>query len=876
MLKLKTMPEETPAMLQYHKIKRKHPDCIVLFQLGDFYEALYEDAKTVSSILDIVLTARNKRGKKIPMAGIPVHALDTYLPKLVNAGLKVAIVAQTEEPTKGKKIVDRDVIRIVTPGTLSEDIVLKSKTYRYIAAISSVQKGEANAYAIAYADLSTGTFKATKEITREYGKDLLQSLQPNEILIPEQLTDQFIEELKKKYITTPLDPYFFDVDLSFSALIDHFHTATLKGFSIEKSDRLTISVAGALLQYLKNTQRTSLEHINKISIHSSKNGMTIDATTLRNLEIIYPLFSKDGPSLLSTIDRTKTSMGGRIIKDWLLNPLADVKKIRNRNETVEFFLKNIKELESLDGYLTQISDIERIVGKFGLNSLKPPHLVSLKESMKNVENVIVALKKTGDPLTQKTTLINRMIKKTEKNLERVRPLVEEIDKAIEENPPSVTHMGGIIKRGYCEELDRIREAAEKGKNWIKSLEQTERKRTNISSLKVRYNKIFGYYIEVSKPNLSKVPKDYIRKQTLVNAERFITTELKEVEAKVLGAEERMIKLEEELFNRLVEKCKSNVSSLQKVARAIGVIDVLWGLAKLAHEKNYVKPQITEEDEIYIKNGRHPVVEDIAEKTGESFVPNDTKIGGNHAQIIILTGPNMSGKSTYIRQIALITLLAQIGSFVPAQKAKIGIVDKIFARVGASDNLAFGESTFMVEMLEAANILNHATKKSLVILDEVGRGTSTYDGMSLAWAIVEYIKQKIGCKTLFATHYHELTDLAYILDGIKNYQVVARDDGEKVIFTRKVIPGKADKSYGIHIAKLAGVPQAVVKRAWNILEKFENGKKKGIQLTLPLSFSPPAKNKENEIENKIREIEIENITPIEALNFLAKLKKMLDK
>lgn len=862
------MPEVTPAMQQYYKIKKRHPDCIILFQLGDFYEAFYKDAKIVSDTLNIILTARNKRGKRVPMAGVPIHAIDNYLPKLINAGHKVAIVGQTEEPTKGKKLVDREVIKIVTPGTLTEETQLGTRSHRYIAAISySTKKGAINC-SVSYADTSTGEFKTTKAISEEKAKELLQTLQPSEIIVPQGFETLFFSELRTKYTVTELDQYTFDPEIAYSCLTGHFNVSTLKGFDIDRNDRLTISSAGALIQYLQNTQKTGLEHITHISIHNPDKGMIIDRTTIRNLELISPLFDQDGPSLLSTIDRTKTPMGGRLLKDWILTPLNDVKSITARNETVEFFINKLEKFQLLQELLSNVSDIERLVGKLGLNSIRPPHLILLRNSLKTTQTIIDSLESVKDPIVQKPKLLKFLIESIKTSLKEVKALIEEIDRAIVEEPSAVLHTGGIIKEGYNNELDNLREAAEKGKKWIRELEEKERKRTKINSLKVRYNKIFGYYIEISKANLSKTPANYIRKQTLVNAERFITPELKDVEARVLGAEERMIKLEDELFGQLIEKCKKGIKPIQSIAENLAILDVLLGFAEIAKEKMYVKPTVTTEDTIEIKGGRHPVVEDIAEKKGEDFVPNDTVIGGDKQQIMILTGPNMSGKSTYIRQVALITLLAQIGSFVPARLAKIGIVDRIFARVGASDNLAFGESTFMVEMLEAANILNHATSKSLVILDEVGRGTSTYDGMSIAWAIVEYIHEKIGCKTLFATHYHELTDLEHTLKRVKNYHIIAKDDGEKVFFMRKVVNGKADKSYGIHIAKLAGVPKEVVDRAWGLLEKFEKSKNKGVQLTLPLVFSKsPSK-----IEKDLEKIDIEKITPIEALNLLAKLKE----
>ena len=862
------MAEVTPAMRQYHEIKKNNPGCIVLFQLGDFYEALYEDAKTVSKVLDIVLTGRNKSNERVPMAGVPVHAIDTYLPRLVNAGYKVALVAQTEPPTAGKKVVNREVVKVATPGTLTDETQLGSKTNRYIASIS----GTKNTASIAFAESASGEFKVTKGLPIETVRQLLGTLQPKELVVSESINPELLEALAivPSIHLTRLDAYSFDQAIAGEKLKDHFGTSKLRGFGLEKEDSTAISTAGALLQYLENTQKTALEHITHLSIYLPGEGMILDQTTIRNLELLAPLFNKDGPSLLSTIDNTHTAMGGRLLREWIVKPLAEVKAINARLDAVEQLFNARKKLEAFPELLGQISDIERIVGRLGLGSLRPPYLPTLKNSLKQTKTVVSLLEKPMTDNKKKASLLSRLRKEVKGALKTVSPLVKEISRAILNEPAAVLHTGRIFREGYNKELDALRAAAQGGKTWIKALEEKERKRTGISSLKVRYNKVFGYYIEISKANMDKAPRDYIRKQTLVNAERFITPALKNMEAKLLGAEERMVRLEDELFNKLVEKAKRFISPLQQISENIAILDILYGFAEIAIERGYVRPEISAGSAIEIKKGRHPVVEGICEQTGERFVSNDTVIGKSNDQIVILTGPNMGGKSTYIRQVALLVIMAQLGSFVPADSSKIGVVDRVFARVGASDNLAFGESTFMVEMLEAANILNHATSLSLVILDEVGRGTSTYDGMSLAWAIVEYLHEVVLCKTLFATHYHELTALEHTLKRVKNYQVAARDDGEKVLFLRKVLRGKADQSYGIHVAKLAGVPGRVVTRAKELLIRFENSKKKATQINLPLEFSA---EKNDNLSAKLKAIDVENTTPIQALTLLKELKEL---
>ena len=851
-------------MRQYHEIKKKNPGCIVLFQLGDFYEALYEDAKTVSKVLDIVLTGRNKSGERVPMAGVPVHAIDTYLPRLVNAGYKVALVAQTEPPTAGKKVVNREVLKVATPGTLTDETQLGSKTNRYIAAIS----GTKNTISMAFAESSSGEFKVTKGLPNETVRQLFGTLQPKELVVSEGIDPAFLEGFGPALHLTRLDSYSFDAEIAGEKLKEHFGTGKLRGFGLEKEDKSSISAAGALLQYLENTQKTALEHITRLAVYTVEDGMILDSTTVRNLELLAPLFNRDGPSLLSTIDNTHTAMGGRLLREWIVKPLAEVKPIKARLDTVEVLFKAGKMLDAFPELLGQISDIERIVGRLGLGSLRPPYLPTLSHSLKQTSTVLSLLGKLTSRRKKKSTLLVKIQKEIKVALKVVAPFMKEIDRAILDEPAAVPHSGRIFKEGYNKELDILREASLGGKTWIKALETKERKRTGVASLKVRYNKVFGYYIEISRANMDKAPRDYIRKQTLVNAERFITPALKDMEAKVLGAEERMIELEDELFNKLVQKAKRFITPLQQISEKIAILDVLYGFAENAKERGYVRPEISNNSTIEIKKGRHPVVERICDQTGEKFIVNDTTIGKNNDRIVILTGPNMGGKSTYIRQVALIVIMAQLGSFVSADSAKIGVVDRVFARVGASDNLAFGESTFMVEMLEAANILNHATSRSLVILDEVGRGTSTYDGMSLAWAIVEYLHETIGCKTLFATHYHELTALEHTLKRVKNYQVAAKDDGEKVLFLRKVLRGKADQSYGIHVAKLAGVPGHVVTRAKELLIRFENSKKRATQLNLPLTVS------KTPLEEKLQALDIENMTPIEALKTLAKIKSQL--
>ncbi|MGQ4834645.1 MAG: DNA mismatch repair protein MutS [Candidatus Asgardarchaeia archaeon] len=859
----------SPMMRQYMKLKRKYKDAILFFRVGDFYETFGEDAITVSKELGIVLTSRDKSKDPTPMAGVPHHSADQYIARLVKKGYKVAIAEQLEEPDPKKKVVERGVVRVITPGTIIEEMLLDEKTNNYLASIVRAKKG----FGFSIVDVSTGEFLTTQIEGERALDDLIAELAkffPRECIIPESQyhDEKLIEKIKENINTTftPLPDYYFDVDYAKDTLLEHFNVASLEAFGCANLP-LSISASGAIILYLMDTQKTKLNNIRTLRTYFTKKFMVLDSTTIRNLELIQNF--RDGSSkgtLLEVLDNTVTAMGSRLLKKWILQPLQDKNEINMRLNAVEELAQNAIMRKTLRELIDKIYDLSRIVSRLNLGRLNPKDVIALKDSLKVVPEISKAISEVKSKL-----LLN-----LKSELNEFPDLVELIERAIVPDPPPTIQEGGIIKDGYNEELDNLRQILREGKNWIASLEQKERMRTGIKSLKVGYNKVFGYYIEVPKTHSSRVPKDYIRKQTLTNAERYITPELKEYEAKILNADENIKSLEFAIFDRLRKKVATYISRIQKTAQKIAELDVLSAFAENALKRGYVKPEINDSLDIIIREGRHPVLEEVLGRS--KFVPNDTVIRYNENQISIVTGPNMAGKSTYLRQVALIVLMAQIGSFVPAAEASIGIVDRIFTRVGASDDISLGHSTFMVEMTEVANILNNATSRSLVILDEVGRGTSTYDGVSIAWAITEYLHNNpsVAPRTIFATHYHELTQLEEVLQRVANYNVSVKEWKNNIIFLHKIIPGASDKSYGIHVAKLAGLPDSVLTRAEEILRELENNDQnithnispqEDIQLTL---FNL----QDNRVIEMLKNIDINNITPIQALLKLQEMKEVI--
>ncbi|KPK77585.1 MAG: DNA mismatch repair protein MutS [candidate division Zixibacteria bacterium SM23_73] len=863
------MAEEiTPLMNQYFKIKSQYPDEILFFRMGDFYEMFGEDAKVASKILGIALTSRGHiKGEKIPLAGIPYHAADRYLAKLLRAGKKVVVCEQVEDPKSRSAggIVKRDVVEIITPGTVTVDGVIEGTSNNYLVSLT----GDKEKLGLAMIDLTTGEFKVDQG---EAGKinEKIKVLNPAEIICPEIWGEERKKELgfsDENVTLTNLEMWKFDYDFALKILTEHFKVTSLDGFGCQDL-KLGISAAGAILAYLKQTKKTFLSHINKISPSIEGEEMFLDTNTIRNLELLSAMGTGERTNtLFSLLNKTKTAMGARLLKSWIIAPLLNVNRITQRQDTIEELFKNHDLSDSLEKKIKRIADLERLSGKIGYGKANPKDLIWLKDSLSVIPDLRLILSDA------KSDLLNHI----NENLPDTTGLVNLTERSIVDEPPFILTEGGIIKSGYSSELDSLKSQIKGSKDWIAGLQAQERKRTGIPSLKVGFNKVFGYFIEVTKPHLSKVPPEYIRKQTMVNAERFVTQELKEKEAHILGAEEKIFKLEYDLFLEIRSKIAEKTADIQRTAQLVAQLDVMLSLKEVAAKYNYVRPQIDSSDEIIIKEGRHPVIENILDPG--TFVPNDTKIDTPNEQIHIITGPNMAGKSTYLRQVGLIVLLAQMGSFVPAKKAKIGVVDRIFTRVGAMDYLALGQSTFLVEMNETANILNNATPKSLILLDEVGRGTSTFDGLSIAWAVTEHIHNnpKIGSKTLFATHFHELTELAKFLPRVRNYNVAVKEWGDEVIFLRKIVPGGCDDSYGIQVARLAGVPKQVLERAKEILAELENGelrqqrvpeaKPRPISYQLSI-FSP----KDTQIVEELKKLDLEKLTPIEALNKLNELKK----
>ncbi|MDZ7360701.1 MAG: DNA mismatch repair protein MutS [candidate division KSB1 bacterium] len=859
-------------MRQYLAIKAQHKDAILFFRMGDFYEMFYDDAKIASEVLGITLTSRaHGKTSEVPLAGFPHHALDTYLAKMIRAGYRVAICEQVENPKLAKTVVKREVTEVVTPGSVLSDDLLSSRRNNFLLAVHPLQKTAG----LAQMDISTGEF-IVGEVPIESAdgglRESILNIEPAEILVADEHADWLRQKILVNHplLLTRREGWQFAYDYAYETLTRHFQTMTLKGFGC---DDLTagICAAGAALTYLKENKKNELAHFTQLTRRSDREFVAIDVATRRNLELVRSLRHEDQRgTLLSVLDRTRTAMGGRRMVQWLLQPLRDADKIKARLDAVEELIQKKPARESLAGMLRGVGDLERLVAKVTTARANARELLAVHFAQQKIPELKTRLEKFEAPLLRHIFA----------GLQELSELTKEIAAALVDDPPLVVTDGGIIRPGYSSELDRLRSLSLSGKDWIAKLQASERERTGIGSLKVGYNKVFGYYLEVTNPNLSKVPQNYIRKQTLANAERFITPELKEYEEQVLQAEEKMVALEYELFDRLRQKVAGQATALQENARLIAVLDCLLAFAELSTEQHYCRPVINDSLTIDIKDGRHPVVEKLL-PFGEKFVPNDTYLDGTSHQIIIITGPNMAGKSTYLRQVALIVLMAQIGSFVPAAKAHIGLVDKIFTRVGASDNLAGGESTFLVEMNETANILHNATAQSLVLLDEIGRGTSTYDGLSIAWAVVEYLhdNSKVAARTLFATHYHELNELANRHPRIKNYNVLVKEWGDQVVFLRKIVEGGSDHSYGIQVAQLAGLPKPVIHRAKQVLATLE-------QQAIERDELPPVQTNHRqrqqldifvEHDRRLRavllEMDVNQMTPLEALQKLASLQKL---
>ncbi len=865
----------TPLMNQYHKIKEKQPDTILLFRVGDFFETFEEDAKTASKVLGITLTRRaNGSAGDVPLAGFPFHAIDTYLPKLVRSGYRVAVCEQMENPKFVKGIVKREVIEVVTPGVALNDKLLDHKKNNYLAAIFIKE----NTTGISFCDISTGEY-FTYEVPLTELRAQIELINPAEILYQKkdkEFLSDLLNKLNLNIRLSKIDDWIFNIDYSKDILIAHFKTVNLKGFGIENLSAGIIA-AGVVLHYLQETQKVNLTHINKIAKYNPSDYMLLDFATKRNLEITYSYQegSREG-SLISILDKTETAMGGRMLKNWISAPLRKLEPILKRQQCVEEFSLNKNLRQKILNDLKEIGDLERLISKICTGRANPREIVALKFSLQRIPAIKESLNEVKSPVL--IQLNNQLLPLTK--------LAEKINLAITDSPPLNIADGGVIKRGFSVELDELRDLSINAKSWIANLQKSERERTGISSLKVSFNKVFGYYIEISNANKDKVPEDYLRKQTLVNGERYITPELKTYEDKILNAEEKIIELESQLFSEIRLEAASEAEAIQLNAKLIAMLDCYISLAECADQYNYVKPVLDESDNIEIVDGRHPVVERIL-KPGEKFTPNNCHLNNTDSQIIILTGPNMAGKSVFIRQIGLIVLLAQMGSFVPAKSARIGLTDKIFTRVGASDNITAGESTFLVEMQETANILNNATEKSLILLDEIGRGTSTFDGISIAWAVTEYLHDypEVSAKTLFATHYHELNEMATLFPKIKNFKVEVREYGDKVIFLHKVTAGGADYSYGIQVAQMAGLPEFVTNRAKQILENLEAKELTPVEIKkariAKLKQSDEAQFslfeiKDDSLRKEISDIELNSLTPIEALNKLNELKKKIEK
>ncbi len=855
----------TPLMQQYNTIKTKHPDALLLFRVGDFYETFGEDAIKASKILGIILTHRNNGGDKTELAGFPHHSLNTYLPKLVKAGQRVAICDQLEDPKLTKSIVKRGVTELVTPGVALNDDILAAKSNNFLSAVHFGR----NKLGVSFLDISTGEF-LTAEGSAEQVDKLLQNFAPTEVLVSKTHKKEFLEVFGPQFHSFFLEDWIFQDDYALERLTRHFKTKTLQGFGIYHLNH-GIVASGAVLHYLSETQHKQLRHINKIQRIAEEEYVWMDRFTIRNLEL-YHSTNLNAITLLDIIDKTISPMGGRLLKRWLALPLKSLERIQQRHQVVSHLKLEETTLEKLQHWIKQIGDLERLISKLATGKINPKEVIQLKNSLE----ALIPIKQLA------LASSNDSLKDIGQQMDTCDALRSKIKEVIHEEAPVNLLKGNTIAQGYSEELDELRNLAFSSKDYLDKMLARETEHTGITSLKIASNNVFGYYIEVRNTHKDKVPESWVRKQTLVNAERYITEELKEYEAKILGAEERIYQLEQQLFEQLLVWMQEYITPVQQNAQLVAKLDCLCGFAQLAKEHDYVEPSINDTTQLDIKNGRHPVIERQL-PLGESYVTNDVLLNREEQQLIMITGPNMSGKSAILRQTALIVLLAQMGSFVPASEANIGIVDKIFTRVGASDNISMGESTFMVEMNETASILNNLSERSLVLLDEIGRGTSTYDGISIAWSISEYLHEHpYRAKTLFATHYHELNEMTTTFERIKNFNVSVKELKDNVLFLRKLVPGGSEHSFGIHVAKMAGMPQQVIQKANKILEKLEKShsseemtdKLQASQNEMQLSFFNLDDPLLEEIKDEILHLDIDTLTPVEALMKLNEIKRLL--
>ena len=882
----------TPLMQQYHAIKARYPHALLLFRLGDFYELFYEDAIIAARELQITLTSRNReKGQPIPMCGVPYHAAEGYIARLIRAGFKIAICDQMEQPGPGKKLVRRDVVRVITPGTATDGALLDARENNFLASVAKHASG--SPIGLAFVDLSTGEFQATEfsgAAADDALRDQLQLLHPRETLLPRP--QQLFEGAPLEGVggvESHLEDWIFQREYAERILREQFDVAELTGFGFDDRPQ-ALSAAGAIVHYLReNAARgddaangDALRHLDRVRYYELRNSLVLDPVSVRNLELLAPIFLEEstrspGPTtLIAALDVTVTGMGARLLRSWLLRPLLDPEAIEARLAAVTHLVQQTVVRGEIRKELKGILDLERLTGRITLGLAAPRELVALRKSL-------TQLPVLKNFLTPPPAGGSELLRHLHEEIDELADVRERLERAIADEPPALATDPGMIRSGYNRELDELRDLSQRSKQIIAAMEERERKRTGIGSLKIRYNQIFGYYIEISKPNLHLAPADYERKQTLVNAERFTSTELREYERKILAADERILEIERQLFIDVRSSVAFQAARLRRTAAAVAQLDVLTSFAKLAADRGYSRPELSSTGELLIIAGRHPVIEELLRQKGERFVPNDLCFEPGRQQLLIITGPNMGGKSTYLRQSALIVLMAQIGSFVPARQAKLPITDRIFTRIGASDNLARGRSTFLVEMSEVAAILNHATPASLVLLDEVGRGTATFDGLSIAWAVVEHLQKHIHARTLFATHYHELTELADLLPAVKNVHVSAKETPSEIIFLRRVEPGSADKSYGIEVARLAGLPHSVIKRAREVLKRHEQSEHELSETLSPVGSGTAHKNGNQEVLftaldhqvlEKLRGADLDQLKPLDALNLLAELKKQI--
>lgn len=884
----------TPLMQQYNAVKTRYPQALLLFRLGDFYELFYEDAMIASRELRITLTSRNReKGQPIPMCGVPYHAAESYIARLIRAGFKVAICEQMEQPGPGKKLVRREVSRVITPGTATDVAVLDARENNFLAAVA--QNTANSTIGLALVDLSTGEFQATEfsgSRAEELMRDELQLVRPRETLLPRP--QQLFETAKNTLldgtggVETRLEDWVFQRDYAERILREQFGVAELTGFGLDEHMQ-AMCAAGALVHYLReNAARgddapsvEALRHLDRIRYYEQRDALVLDPVSVRNLELLAPIFTEEtkgsGPTtLIAALDATVTGMGARLLRGWILRPLIDVDAIEVRLAAVSHLLQQTVVRGEIRKELRGIQDLERLTSRITLGQAMPRELVALRRSL-------AQLPVLRNFVTPQPSGGSELLRELHGEIDELADVRELLEKAIADEPPALAAEPGVIRAGYSTELDELRSLSQHSKQVIASMEERERKRTGIASLKIRFNQVFGYYIEVSKPNLHLAPPDYERKQTLVNAERFTSPELKDYERKILAADERILEIERQLFVNVRSSVAAKAGRLRRTASAIAKLDVLAAFGKLAADRNYARPEFNSAGELLIIGGRHPVIEELLKQKGERFVPNDLCFEPGRQQLLLITGPNMGGKSTYLRQAALIVLMAQAGSYVPARQAKLPLTDRIFTRIGASDNLARGRSTFLVEMSEVAAILNHATPSSLVLLDEVGRGTATFDGLSIAWAVVEHLQKNTRARTLFATHYHELTELADLLPTVKNVHVSVKETPNEIIFLRRVEPGSADKSYGIEVARLAGLPRSVIERAREVLKRHEQSEHELSETLTP--GAPEGVNGngsqrvmftalDRAVIERLKEANLDELKPIEALNLLAELKKQI--